>query len=697
MLSKRRQNEMGVGRRYFLAWRAGMLASVIVLASASLAPADSDCCDSAAFTIDNGGGDLPPVADAGGPYFATAYLPITFDGSRSSDPDGDIVRYDWKFFSGDDWHNDVGPVPSTTYVDPDTYAVTLRVHDDGGAIDTAAATVTVSTESLPPIAFIDSVTPNPAQVGQSVSFQGHGWDPLGSAITGWQWDSDIDGSLSNSASFSTSSLSVGMHTIQFKVKNDYEIWSEEVPYTLIVSTQADFGRTDVTPPYKGAWVTDGGGSIIGGVSHAANVMDGCLAVRASAGLVGGVFAEAWQQLSFHIRKEKTIGINAELWIVHGNPGLGYAAFSSTSKIWWIDHDHDQKVDSNEFHKVHMDPPLTTEQAVVKVIQLASLYGGFVGGPAQIGKAIDWIGRISNIGGFVDQLYNLVMMAAADEETINFWFTSDAGRSHTVGMGVRCDVAACVTGAAFPIAAGRMNNVKVWGIYPPGPPDLTGPEPPVGYVGVSYDFTATAVDVNTVDDVCYMFDWDDVYAWSWGAFVPNGTPVMEAHAWEEPGEYAVVARAWDGDSIHIIGDQLDMISPDSAPYTMLITDPNDVVFTALGDVDLEITNPQGRMVSKGRSDLSTAEYVEKDLNGDGLVDDRVLIRDAVPGVYTIQVWLEPTAVSRSNTFRLYASWSGRHTTLARDIPMSEINGAEYRFIIVNQEPTEWNGQRLAPGR
>ena len=65
-----------------------------------------------------------------------------------------------------------------------------------------------------------------AHNGTQVNFTGSGSDEDGS-ITGYQWRSSLDGVLSSSASFSTTSLSVGNHTIYFKVKDNDTLWSTE--------------------------------------------------------------------------------------------------------------------------------------------------------------------------------------------------------------------------------------------------------------------------------------------------------------------------------------------------------------------------------------------------------------------------------------------------------------------------------------
>jgi len=77
------------------------------------------------------------------------------------------------------------------------------------------------------------VSPANANLGETVSFTGHGVDPDGS-IGAYNWRSSLDGDLSTLASFKTSSLSQGTHTIWFKVQDDGGGWSNEILTTVIV-------------------------------------------------------------------------------------------------------------------------------------------------------------------------------------------------------------------------------------------------------------------------------------------------------------------------------------------------------------------------------------------------------------------------------------------------------------------------------
>ena len=101
--------------------------------------------------------------------------------------------------------------------------------------------MSISAPNQAPTAYIDSISPNPAYKGQTVSFSGHGTDPNGS-IVAYEWSSSIDAFLSSSNSFSSSALSIGTHTIHFKVKDDDGTWSTEATATLTITAQGEEKR-----------------------------------------------------------------------------------------------------------------------------------------------------------------------------------------------------------------------------------------------------------------------------------------------------------------------------------------------------------------------------------------------------------------------------------------------------------------------
>ena len=72
-------------------------------------------------------GNRCPTANPGGPYSGIVGVPVLFDGSASSDPDGDPLTYAWNFGGV----GAVGAIVSHTFGAAGNYNVTLTVTDNG--------------------------------------------------------------------------------------------------------------------------------------------------------------------------------------------------------------------------------------------------------------------------------------------------------------------------------------------------------------------------------------------------------------------------------------------------------------------------------------------------------------------------------------------------------------------------------------
>ncbi|MEM2899361.1 MAG: NosD domain-containing protein, partial [Thermoplasmata archaeon] len=150
-----------------------------------------------------------------------------------NDSDGYIVEYNWSSnITG--WLGNSSSITINNLTEG-THTIFFSVMDNEGAWSApVTCNLTIRPQPPLPIAQIISVFPNVTQQGETVYFIGQGSDPEGTII-GYEWQSNIDGTLSNSASFNTSSLSVGTHNITFRVENNNGVWSHEVYVIVIVN------------------------------------------------------------------------------------------------------------------------------------------------------------------------------------------------------------------------------------------------------------------------------------------------------------------------------------------------------------------------------------------------------------------------------------------------------------------------------
>ena len=89
---------------------------------------------------DGGGNDPPTAVAAGSPLSVKEGGVVIFDGSGSSDPDGDVLLYAWDFGDGT---GAKGVAATHRYSTAGAYTVTLTVTDGRGGVDTDTLTVNV--------------------------------------------------------------------------------------------------------------------------------------------------------------------------------------------------------------------------------------------------------------------------------------------------------------------------------------------------------------------------------------------------------------------------------------------------------------------------------------------------------------------------------------------------------------------------
>jgi PKD repeat protein len=173
----------------------------------------------------------PPTADPNGPYSGDEGSPVSFDGTGSTDPDGDPLEYEWDF---GDSNTGTGPTPSHSYADNGIYNVCLTVTDSTGASDEECTTATISNAA--PIVGPIAAPLDPVQVNTTIStsadFTDTGTEDTHTAV--WDWGdgnqcdtTSIDPNCalsqspgSGSVSGNHSYMEAGVYTVTLTVTDD---------------------------------------------------------------------------------------------------------------------------------------------------------------------------------------------------------------------------------------------------------------------------------------------------------------------------------------------------------------------------------------------------------------------------------------------------------------------------------------------
>jgi len=179
------------------------------------------------------------------PNAATQGDTVSFKG-EGTDADGTVKTYFWQ----SNIDGIISRVESFDFnmLSAGTHTISFMVVDNRGAkseivtsgvvINTPTASHSGSSSSgadlnKPPEARINSISPDEAKQGDTISFKGEGHDVDGTVVA-YFWRSSIDGTLSNKPSFDTKTLSNGDHIISFQVVDNSGAKSEEVRSKLVI-------------------------------------------------------------------------------------------------------------------------------------------------------------------------------------------------------------------------------------------------------------------------------------------------------------------------------------------------------------------------------------------------------------------------------------------------------------------------------
>ncbi len=141
-------------------------------------------------------------------------LAVAFDGSGSTDPNGDMLTYSWDFGDG---NMATGATVNHTYTTVGTYTATLTV-DDGGNGGSDSETVAIEVVNLAPIATF-TASPTTGQPPFLATFDAAGSsDPNGGSLT-YSWDFG-NGQTSTGVSATQTFSTAGSYTVTLTVTDE---------------------------------------------------------------------------------------------------------------------------------------------------------------------------------------------------------------------------------------------------------------------------------------------------------------------------------------------------------------------------------------------------------------------------------------------------------------------------------------------
>ncbi len=160
------------------------------------------------------GGNTPVASFTATPDSGVAPLEVQFDASASSDPNGDVLTYNWNLGNGTT-SNLVNPL--VTYADVGSYLVTLTVSDGTNISSEASTTITVTDGNIAPVADF-TATPTTGVAPVTVSFDATAsTDENGDTLT-YTWDFG-DGTSGSGLTIDHDYTAVGEYTATLTVSD----------------------------------------------------------------------------------------------------------------------------------------------------------------------------------------------------------------------------------------------------------------------------------------------------------------------------------------------------------------------------------------------------------------------------------------------------------------------------------------------
>jgi len=190
---------------------------------------------------------------------------VAFDGTTSTDPDGNLVSYEWDF-DGNDTVDATGASTTTSYDSSGNYTSRLTVTDDDGAVDIWSQVITVVGESAPTVSITGTTISGKGNSGKydiTVTFEATDTDGSVTNYTATLYDSSsrttqIDQQTASSYDGSSTTVTISDSTpvgtnpyyVVVRVGDNSNLVGEDTRTVAAnnQNPQADFTYSPTNPP-----------------------------------------------------------------------------------------------------------------------------------------------------------------------------------------------------------------------------------------------------------------------------------------------------------------------------------------------------------------------------------------------------------------------------------------------------------------
>lgn len=192
---------------------------------------------------------ITPIIKSISPNYALEGENIFFEGIGI---DGNIIQYSWRSDIEGEFYNGSNPSFFYSNLSNGTHSIYFKVKNNTRWSEEISSSITINGI---PRAKINNIIPNIPIEDEIVYFYGNGTDD--GVIKEYKWTSSLNGHLSSKKEFNTSDLFKGIHTISFKVKDDFDVWSEvgfiQLKVNCIPIAKIDKNTPDYANEHESIW------------------------------------------------------------------------------------------------------------------------------------------------------------------------------------------------------------------------------------------------------------------------------------------------------------------------------------------------------------------------------------------------------------------------------------------------------------